>query len=413
MGDGSGADLDRYFCCISKNYLNNQSLFCMKKFLYLIVLCTTLASCSQTEEIRMQEFASAQSPQKKTASHHNNLNVYEYISANQDLFGNPLVFNSMDEADYVLDSLQSMNSQQLEEWIKSNDFHNPIIESHYRYLSIYEKKQAEFASVSCFASETDRLNSLIAAVTEEMETNYPSLCAVSEQMTTDNHLVKSVKPLGDFDIYALCNEQGIVVIDKVVFWLVEDDLISCPIDQFVSIANQVNVCGMDDSSNLQENADYVIARNVFSNSSSAQNARIVDDHIRYYEASNGDYKLTIYMTAYPYWGWGTTNYRSKVTITNLYKGSEYEASISGYFHYYANGQYGDLITYLHFNDYLAPGIEDKFKSKTYRENILMDRYTKTKNTYVDITSVYVNIIQDTGMWEGLRKKVVTININEK
>lgn len=385
----------------------------MKKLLYLVVLCTTLASCSQTDEIYMQEFASAQSPQKKAANNHNNLNVDEYISANQDLFGNPLIFNSMDEADDLLDSLQSMNSQQLGEWMESNDFHNPIIESYYRYCSIYEQKQAEFAAVSCSASEKDRLNSVIAAVAEEMETNYPSLCVVSEHTTTDNHVVKSVNPLGDFDIYALCNEQGIVVIDKVVFWLVDSDLISCPIDQFVSIANQLNVCSMDDSSYLQENADYVIARNVLSNSSSAQNARIVDDHNRYYEASIGDYKLTIYMTAYPYWGWGTTNYRSKVTITNLYKGSEYEASTSGYFYYYAIGQYGDLVTYLFFDEYRTPGIDAEFKSKTYRENILMNQYTKTNDTFVDITSVFVNITQDTGSWDGLVKKVVTININGK
>lgn len=385
----------------------------MKKFFYLIALCAGIVGCSQNEEIQVRKNAQSKVLKEGSANeHYDNIDVYEYISENKDLFGTPLVFNSLDEADDLLDSLQSMNSMELCERMKNKKFHNSIVESNYRYLSIYEKKQSEFAPITYFASETDRLTALINAVADEMEKNYPTLCIISEYTTADNSIVKSVNPLGDFDIYALCNEKGIVVIDKVVYWFVENNLISCPIDKFSAVANQLNVYDMTEISSICENDDYVIASNVMCDVQSLQRAQVVDDHFRYYEASNGDYKLTIYMTAYPYWAWGSTNYRSKVTITNLYKGSEYKATDSGNFYYFALGQYGDLRINLYFYDYKSQDIKDEFKSKTYRQNVLVDQYTKTKETFVDIQRVYVNITQDTGSWDGLNKRVVSIKVNE-
>lgn len=386
----------------------------MKKILYLsVLLCAVITSCSQREEIDMQKTPPTKIPQKEVINEdYDQIDVNAYISDNKDLFGNPLIFNSLDDADALLDSLQSMNSQELGRWIANNDFHNPIIESNYRYLLIYERKQAEFASAAYFASETDKLNAIISAIADEMESNYPTLCVISEYTTVDNHIVKSVRPLGDFDIYALCNEQGIVIADKIVYWLVGDDLISCPIDKFVSLASQSNVYNIAEDPNLSESEDYVVAHNVIGDISFSNKAQSVDDHNRYYVASNGDYKLTIYITAYPYWGWGSTNYRSKTTVKNLHNGSEYKTTTSGNFYYSALGQYGDLRANLYFYAYKSTDIKAEFKSKTYRENILMDQYTKTTETYVDIQRVYVNITQNTGAWDGMNKILVTLKVNE-
>lgn len=389
----------------------------MKKIFYLglsiLFLCVAITGCSQKEEIDIQKNAPAKVIQKETANDiYDRIDVYQYLSENKDIFGNPMVFNSLDDADNLLDSLQSMDSQELGAWIENNNFHNPIIESNYRYLSSYEAKQIEFASMY-FASENDRLTAIINAVANEMESNYPTLCVISEYITADNNLVKSVKTLGDFDLYALCNEQGIVIIDKVVYWFVDNNLITCPINKFASVANQSNVCSISENTNLNENEeDYVVAYNVISDVTSLQQAQVVDDHFRYYEASKGDYKLTVYMTAYPYWGWGSTNYRSKTTVTNLYNGSEYKTTTSGNFYYFALGQYGDLRANLYFYAYKSTNIQDEFKSKTYRENILMNQYTKTTETYVDIQRVNVNITQDTGTWDGMYRRVVTIKVNE-
>lgn len=148
----------------------------MKKFFYLIALCAGIVGCSQNEEIQIRQNAPSRVlNEKSTNEYYDNIDVYEYISENKDLFGTPLVFNSLDEADDLLDSLQSMNSMELCEWMKNKKFHNSIVESNYRYLSIYEKKQSEFAPITYFASETDRLTALINAVADEMEKNYPTL----------------------------------------------------------------------------------------------------------------------------------------------------------------------------------------------------------------------------------------------
>ena len=56
---------------------------------------------------------------------------------------------------------------------------------------------------------------------------------------------------------------------------------------------------------------------------------IIYEDIKSHIVKKGNYKLSVYLIAYPVWDWGTTNIRGKVIIDNYYKGNRHKTQTNG------------------------------------------------------------------------------------
>ena len=401
----------------------------MKRFSLVIFLVALLgfsiASCSNSPErsamISPQNENSIRNNGRDTTSnHHNRWSAEGLVTEFPEIFGaNVLIFDSLACVDTLLDVLSEAEYPDLRDMYVELGIYNPILESNI----VYDSVMKEVAADLCVDLESDTLSdNTLAWFLEQfvhvMVNDYYESCIVGEYVDTHQESCYTVRPIGNIDERALCNEKGIFIADDVVFKYSGNYLLTCPADIYLYLAN------FDDLEELQEyfdtygisgvtESDFIIAAleednvsDVYQGNSIGTN-NYTDDHYRYwYETDQitGEHRADVYIRMYPYWSWFHTHFRCKMTISNYFRGSMIKAKVSCIFHSTAIGWkqgYEPLtIFFLRYMDGLNSifniPITSSFKSKTFTQNGDVCFYSSTSNTYVDIYYLYLELFQNSG-----------------
>lgn len=371
-----------------------------KLSLWVFLLFSALfVSCNQDQDCESSINVKRCSPENQAASEENTqtleeryegIDVQEYLDSYPDIFGDEiLIFNDLDEVDLLLGDLANMDFNALRTWYNGVGIHNDIIESNIIYDSVLNKvaEQCGIQMNDDYEMSDGERSSLYTRFVEKMSEEYPEMCS------TDETYGAYANPLGNVDdVSALSNEKGLVIIDKVVYKYQQGCLLSCPIDKFV------NLPIYDDIYEFAE--DYEAgAISGFSEDDIAWGGMIVPqehyvvDNINSHVIERGDYKLSVYLTAYPVWRWFNTDIRGKVIVTNYYRNSKCRMQVNGHAEFYADVQtrFRDTETYDFF---LYEHWDAKYKSRTFYKTRCTLHYSYTLKTYVTLHDVAVSLTQN-------------------
>ena len=348
-----------------------------------------------------------------------------YVALYPDIFGaSVLIFDSLEQADQTLDKFSEATPEDLRYLYSDLNFNSPIIESNI----IYDSVMNEIADYMQIDLTSDTLSTSVLAhfleeFIQEMHQNHSEFCVIEEQLTNNNDVYYSIKPIGDIDERALCNNKKLFIADGVVFKFSGNYLLTCPFDVYPYVAQYDNLEYLQEyldnyTINNVNETDLIICElenaNNFDASlcNSEMRQPFTDDHSRLFIRTNqndADKKATVYITMYPYWSWFHTNYRCKMKITNYFRQSQVKAKVVCYFYSMAYGWHSDLYCQLIFNRYCnglinaldQSIINDKFKSRTFYENKIGNTYLPTRRTYVDIDYLNILLTQNGGEPTGI------------
>ena len=319
---------------------------------------------------------------------YHNIDVYQLVRENHELFEDVIIFDSIGQVDQLLEELLNMNYEELRGWCNYYDFHNTCLESHIIYDSLWcaAKQQLgyDIEDKDLSFEEYDEIYEEFL----DLILPYSDLFTFQE----DSEFGICVSKLSDFqDIDMFCNADGIVIIDKVVFLFRDGFLLTCPIDEYLGIPENANMSELY--------AEYIDGEDM--NGPTICMAPIKDpqetvlEDINTHIASRGNYKLSIYICAYPYWGWFKTNIRGKAIIENYYKGSKRADIINGSIYFGVKVSCpGEPTEY--YDNIFAKRVDGQYKTNTYTETLYRTNYLPTKKTVVELRNVDIYVIQQGG-----------------
>lgn len=365
------------------------------KYCLLFGLSIVLFSCNheqnfepQTAEKRMLSPQTAVPEDGLTwEERYEMIDVQEYLDNYPELFGNVLVFDNFEDVDNLLDDLATKNFEELREWYRETNYHNDIIESNIVFDSILNEI-AEIYGIRMdgeYEMTDDEVSTLYSHFIEVMSAEHPEMCSIDEE-----YGCTCVNPFGCVDDEsALSNEKGLIIIDKVVHKYQQGYLINCPIDKYVLLPEFAEV------EDLFAACDAGLFPNVSEDDVSwtqLPKQEVVEDNMKSHIAQRGGYRMSIYITAYPFWSDFSTNIRGKMIVKNSYYGSSYSARVTGTTVFSATVNYKKQPTeyYTFFNNYT---FWNTYKQRTYRFTWYRNQYTPTKRTIVSLYEAELNMYQ--------------------
>lgn len=397
-----------------------------------IIICVvaligaSLQSCSDNKSANME---TPNAPMKirgnnsrDTTHRQSRFDVYYLVDEYPEFFGSKvLIFDSLPCVDSLLCELSEADPSDLRDLYSNLCIYNPIIESNI----IYDSVMNAIAEDLRIDLESDTLTETTLAwfldeFTQTMVDWYADQCIVGEAINDELESYQTVSPIGNIDERALCNEMGIFIADQVVFKFSGDYLLTCPADIYVLLAGYDNMedlmydfetTGID---GVNED-DFIVG--VISGSDNSDESfrngmrpinRHANDHWRNYVGTNGDRKITNYITIYPVWSWFETKFRCKMTISNYFRGSMVKAKVrcnfscTGVGWNVYNSDELDYHSYLYgLRNIWNQPIMSSFNSRTFMEDDYSFQYMPTLRTYVDITHLYLSMAQN----ENTRYKI--------
>lgn len=137
------------------------------------------------------------------------------VLANQQLFGNVLILDSLGEAFELLENWSLLSYSELRSEYSELNYTNLSIESHIVYDSLLYKYMQDYG----LDYETDEVPFEVLADLEYIVfNNYQDL--IPAKIVYDDELEREIgiiEPIGEFDLFALTNEQGIFIVDTFVY----------------------------------------------------------------------------------------------------------------------------------------------------------------------------------------------------
>ena len=251
--------------------------------------------------------------------------------------------DSLDEAISFLEQIQEEQSFVTQRQMLENyHFNSPIINSHITYDSIVTVECERLALQSIEEADED----------DEMTFYYAFLDNSSNlsvyQAEWDGETVMVAEPIGDLDIYALFNEDGIFVIDRLLFKLLSDsNVIVCDAFQYEEFAEAQYIQMLYDNPELtyteadvRMTSEDSIKWSIFDgpalyeifDSNEDTQRRTANNrcyyNVGYYEAygttNNGKYKMTLKLNYHFYWHWITgrgTDLHTHLYLKNYKRGN--------------------------------------------------------------------------------------------
>lgn len=189
----------------------------------LIALC--FDSCSKESEISPSETIVQNQPRRISYQGETGLYV-EGISTN---FSNYIVlsFESWDDVDKLLDRWNKVQYDTVTYDCELLGFHNDIVRSNVIYDSLY------YSTLHALGLEYHDIYDNEFEVTENLFDEYfaSSLTHYMDYFTTNvmllgNDSAEVIEPIGNIDMFALCNPDGYFIVDGVLYKQVEDVIIS-------------------------------------------------------------------------------------------------------------------------------------------------------------------------------------------
>lgn len=362
----------------------------------LLGLSLVLFSCNQKQSIEfepttenvMYSSKAVYVDESTWAERYDTIDVQWYLENYPEVFGEILVFYDFDAVDNLLDELATMNYEELSSWYREADYRNAIIETNIIYDSIFYEiaKIYDIRVGEEYNLNESEMATLYGYFVERMSEEHPEMCSIDEE-----YGCLCANPFGCVDDeYALANEKGIVIIDKVVYKYQQGYLISCPIDKYVLLPEFAEV----------EDLFAACAAGLFPNVSENDvswtqlpKQEVVEDNMKSHVAQRGGYKMSIYLSAYPVWWAFSTNIRGKFTVKNSYYGSSLSAHVTGttVFRAKVNYKKQDPEYYTFFGNYTTWGT---YRQRTYRHTWYRDKYTPTKKTIVSIYEAELDMNQE-------------------
>ena len=361
----------------------------------LLGLSLALFSCNQeqstefepTTEDMMYSSKAVYADESTWAERYDTIDVPWYLENYPEVFGEILVLDDFEAVDTLLDELANMNYEELSSWYREADYSNAVIETNIIYDSIFYEvaKIYDIRVGEEYNLNEGEMATLYGYFVERMSEEHPEMCSIDEE-----YGCLCANPFGCVDDeYALANEKGIVIIDKVVYKYQQGYLISCPIDKYVLLPEFAEV----------ENLFVACAAGLFPNVSEDDvswamlpKQETVEDNMKSHVAQRGGYKMSIYLSAYPVWSPFSTNIRGKFTVRNSYYGSSLSAHVTGttVFRAKVNYKKQDPEYYTFFGSYTTWGT---YRQRTYRHTWYRNKYTPTKKTIVSIYEAELNMNQ--------------------
>ena len=335
------------------------------------------------------------------------IDVYECIDRAPYAFGeNVLIFESMEEVDMLLEEMEELPYDELRQWCNDHNIWSTYIEAKIVYDSIWQSVEEEFGISS---DEQEIREEDLDAFYESLESRlieYPE-CWYSWQ---DKEYGEIMQPkCTSFDIEAFTNDKGIVIIDKVVFKYQQGYLLTCPVHKYADLGEYTQIEDLIMRINYDTDIPdgYLCIVPIYPHEPDEPGTlppaypeqETVVETLHSHIVKRGDHKLSVYITAYPYWSWFKTNVRGKAIIENYYKGKPYKCMVYGEIRFGAHFTDGNVSESSRGHFFIAgPNrINGKFKSKTLRDEWYRSNYIPTKRCTATPKWVEMSVAQE-GPW---------------
>lgn len=371
-----------------------------KILLFVEVACFLLLCGCQTNDVETPKRSNIPNPssEEELMVRYSSINVPLLISENPDLYGTPLVFDSLENVDALLDELSEMDYTDLRDWYSNAGFYSPVIESNIICDSVYDEHKNNVLAEYGFANEEyleiypALLDEIEARYSYDMMNNFSDYCysrEVFNEATNESSL--AIYPLGIMDIEALCNEKSLFIVDKIVYKIQNGCIMTSYMDTYEDVAQFLE----SDNPYLYyaleaqgtPNYNFMVAPLCVAYDDEEHNQTY---HKEYSEG--GHYALEIVIEAYPILGWFCTNARGRTTITNYYKGKRYKAQVGGDIVANATAYYNGSQYSLPFhwpNSY----IYGKYKRRTLRHtwtNLISGWRLSQVQILIDTVTIYAS-----------------------
>lgn len=378
----------------------------MSKTFYLFFFCSLLlVGCSCTNDPQEIVNKKQQGAAPSIGDDYDEMERYEaidvawYLSHYDSLFRHPMVFESVEELDAVLDYIQDIDYEELRAWYNQADFYSPTIESNITYDSIWndvvEQNGMGFDEETISDSIMDLLYDQF---TQVMITEHPSAC-IYHPNTND---YETLTPIGNIGIEAFCNENNLFVVNKVVYRLVAGYFITCPIDKYIYLPRfsnwteaEVWELQLDIETNAIENVgneDIIIYK-------LGQNSSFEQEYTqKRHEETFRNYKLVVEVDAAPAWAWFMqTDIKGFVSINNYYKNKKHRTLTSGRVTFEAKITNPEIDEQYRPFVWLPAKIYGKYRHRQLHTNWTYHSGTRMiRRTTVDVFNISVNVSQIQG-----------------
>lgn len=373
----------------------------MKKIIlcfFLAALCGCFVACSSNEDsvvnlYRNSQFLASSMENDSLEFRYNSIDVQEYIDLYPDIFGeNVQVFESLEEVDELLNQISEFSPEELRSWYSETNCHSRVIESNIIYDSVLYSCAEKYGIDFDTDNDEQYYNELMDDFIDVMRNEYAVFCHFGID-TIEDEIVECVNPFGNIDdLSAFTNDNGIVIVDKVVYKFLGGYLITCPIDVFVQvpISPEITYYFMEEAAGLLPE-EYCIS--ALSPCLPTQETEYED--IKSHIVRRGNYKLSVYITAYPVWSWGKTNVRAKTIISNYYRGNKLKTDVYGHIGYEVLAYFPNRnCTMKRWFGFSRNDVTGRYKSKTLRETQQGNFYCPTTRVTIDFTRVEIYVLQE-------------------
>lgn len=321
------------------------------------------------------------------------IDVYEFIERTPEIFGeNILVFDSLEVIDNLLEQLEEMDYRELREWCTENNICTSALQSKILYDSIWDAKADEFG----IAFEQQDLDEVILdAFYEALEMDLLNHPDCWYEVEDEEYGICKRPRCASLDDWVFCNNKNIFIADKVVFKYQDGYLLTCPVHKYAEIEEYA------DMNDLYERIQYEEAvegtdcpRSAMCIAPMYPEQETIEESLKSHIVKQGDYKLSVYITAYPYWSWGDTHVRGKAIIDNYYKGKSSERYVTGEIRFGATITCGEYTQDSPVQFFVKmEKILGTYKSRTLRANWYRGDYRRTTRSVATPRAVKIAVEQ--------------------
>ncbi len=322
------------------------------------------------------------------------INVEDYIEHFPEIFGkNVLVFDNYDDAETLLTKFSECRHEELRELSNSLGICNEIINSNIAYDSTLDQIAKEYFGIDYYSDQFNELddnilNEFYSIATEKLRYEHPNWASY------DDDYGYCVNPVGNIDdLAALCNDKQIVIIDKVVHRISSTLILTCPIDKYIQFPQFENDSLLweaylhDHIDGISAEKDASIAR-----VPTVPEQETITEDVKAHVVKKGNYKLSIYITAFPEWSWGKTNIHGTISVTNYYSGKKHKANVYGIISFNADVVYKNQHKFaIIWHD--GTTFNGTYKYKKYNSINYGNNYTPTLKTHVSLRDVVIDMTQ--------------------
>ncbi len=333
------------------------------------------------------------------------INVEDYIEHFPEIFGkNVLVFDNYDDAETLLTKFSECRHEELRELSNSLGICNEIINSNIAYDSTLDQIAKEYFGIDYYSDQFNELddnilNEFYSIATEKLRYEHPNWASY------DDEYGYCVNPVGNIDdLAALCNDKQIVIIDKVVHRISSTLILTCPIDKYIQFPQFENdsilweAYQQENIEGISTELDLCITK-----APTVPEQETITEDVKAHVIKKGNYKLSVYTTAYPFWAYFSTNIRATITIENYYNGQKHKQSVVGKEVLNTENHFAkkNKITYsnFYFTDHLISGT---YKSRHIKLSEYNDFYSRTKKTNVIIKNLYIDITSGSNNYDTIK-----------